>query len=190
MKVFLLILLIHAFAYSVSKAEEPKPLKTAATIDDCKDLLPQVESDYRELEAKYQSLRQNLPYLQENYLVSFNEMTETLFRMTEAREQETQNISAGRDQLRLALQNFNSQKSDETSAKLQESYLNLTIQLYTSMMESQKTLNSLKAEVSKVESTRSQYANSKSELDSLDEQKLAIEAKLVNLKIKCPARKY
>jgi hypothetical protein len=110
--------------------------------------------------------------------------------MTEAREQETQNISAGRDQLRLALQNFNSQKSDETSIKLQESYLNLTVQLYTAMMESQKSLNTLKTEVSKVEGTRSQYTNSKSELDSLDVQKLAIEAKLVNLKIKCPAKKY
>jgi hypothetical protein len=188
----------------MAKAEEPgksdssfQPAAVAAVsdpnakIDDCKDLLPQIESDYHELELKYRNLNQSISSSQENYLVSFNQMTEILYQITLAREEEAQKMSVSRDQLKSSVQKFNQQRTDESAQRLQESYLDLTVRIYSSLMDSQKTLENLKSQLSQVETNRSQFFNSKQELEGLDHQKLAIEGKLISLKIKCqPDKRY
>lgn len=204
MKVFLLFLFIHICAYSMAKAEESEgsdsssqaaAVTTAsepnAKVDDCKDLLPQVESDYHELELKYRNLNQSISTSQENYLISFNQMTEILYQITLAREEEVQKMSVSRDLLKNSVQKFNQQRTEESAQKLQESYMDLTVRIYSSLVDSQKTLENLKSQLSQVETNRSQFFNSKQELESLDHQKLAIEGKLISLKIKCqPDKNY
>lgn len=209
MKVIAVLIVIHLMAYSFAEAQTagetsqpdvktlPESSKdvfepvTNSQADACKNILPQIEAKYQEIEQKYRSLEVGTQASQESYLVSFNQMTEVLFQMTEARELETQKISQGRNALREALIRFDQNKNPENSGALQEQYLNLTMLLYASMMDSQKTLETLKSRLSQIESTRTQYLNSQKEVESLDYERLALEAKLISLKIKCqPLRHY
>lgn len=178
-----------------SKTESQRPemqqAQPPAAQDECKDLLPQMENDHRDLEAKYKSLSEGSRIAQDSYLLSFNDMTQVLFQLTEARVEETQKITASRDQLKEALEKFNQGNSAETSKKLQDQYMDLTVRLYSATLDSQKTLDALKTQISQVESTRGQYDSIRQEMDQIDQQKLALEAKLVSLKIKCqPERRY
>lgn len=197
------LLAIHFLAFSVADAQEasaeaPQVIKVTlgekpsdSKVDECKDVLPQLEADYQETEQKYRSLNLGSQNSQENYLLSFNEMTQVLFQMTEARELETDKISLSRDQLRESLNRFNQNKNSENSKALQDHYLDLTVRLYSAMMDSQKGLETLKGQISQVEANRGQYEKAQKELESLDHQKLALEAKLISLKIKCqPAKRY
>lgn len=178
-----------------SKTESQRPemqqAQPPAAQDECKDLLPQMENDHRDLEAKYKSLSEGSRIAQDSYLLSFNDMTQVLFQLTEARVEETQKITASRDQLKEALEKFNQGNSAETSKKLQDQYMDLTVRLYSATLDSQRTLDALKTQISQVESTRGQYDSIRQEMDQIDQQKLALEAKLVSLKIKCqPERRY
>jgi hypothetical protein len=188
MKFLIPLLTIHFLAYSFARAQEAPPESSSLQVmDECKDLLPVLQEDLRALEAKFQEQRQYQAQLQEDYLVQFNEMTQVLLAMAKTREEETQKISESRDQLKISLQSFNQTRTDETSKNLQDDYLNLTLRLYSSLVESHKSLEILKAQISHIESSRAVYVGSIAELESLDRQKLAIEARLVNLKIKCPS---
>lgn len=208
MKPILFFMAIHFLAYQFARAQDvpastetvrvAAEVKSAAThqvpaekVDDCKDLLPQMESDYKEIEAKYKALNEGSKNSQEGYLVSFNEMTRVLFQLTEARVEETQKIVDSRNQLSDALDKFNQGGSEETSKKLQEQYLDLTVRLYSAAMDSQAIVDTLKSQMAQVESTRGNYEHVQAELEILDHQKLALESKLVSLKIKCqPLKKY
>lgn len=224
MKIFLLFLFIHLFAYSVVKAEESSAMQTqmpaaasdagsdqssqaalgsgpdlsgqtaassAAALsshrpaDDCRDLLPQLEADYREIEQRNRMLSNGSMTSQETYLQSFHQVSQVLFKMVEDREQETALISQSRDRLRQSLDRFNQTGSTEASRNLQSDYMDLTVRLYSTLMDSQKILETLKSQISQVESTRGQLEANRQELESLDHQKLAIEGKLISLKIKC-----
>jgi len=199
MKIFFLFLVIHVLAYSVSKAEEAELIPSAVSPaimvevlptmdsrkDDCQDVLPQVESDYRELDQKYRMLSNGAVSSQENYMTSFSQVTQILFQMVEDREQETAMISQSRDKLRGSVEKFNQQSGLEASKNLQGDYLDLTVRLYSTLMDSQKILETLKSQISQVETTRGQLEMSRQELESLDHQKLAMEGKLISLKIKC-----
>ncbi len=194
MKIFLLLLFIHLFAYSMVKAQD-KPIETSDAEmagrpqNDCGDLLPQLESDYRELDQRYQLLSNGSLTSQESYLQSFNQMTQILFKMVEDREQETAQISLSRDRLRSSVESFKQQNSTEASKNLQSDYLDLSVRLYSTLMDSQKILETLKTQISQVESTRGQLEASRQELESLDHQKLAMEGKLISLKIKCQSER-
>ncbi len=211
MKTILLLIAIHILASTVAKAETTEmPVETRVEapaealeseilpvaspkppVDECKETLPQIENEYRELETRFHTLRQNLGSVQESYLTSFNQMTQVLFQITQAREEETALMARNRDQLRESMQKFNDLKSDETSRQLQEKYLNLTLQIYSSLSQSQKTLESMKSQLQQVEASRSNYISNRQEIDQIDHQKLALEAKMVSLKIKCnPEKKY
>lgn len=186
---------IHFLAYSFARAqsvnlESAVVSATTVPVDECKDRLPTLQEELRSLEIKYADLRQNQSRLQEEYLGKFNEMTQVLMTMAKAREEETRKISQSRDQLKISLQKFNEIRTDETSKSLQENYLDLTLKLYTSFKDSQKSLEELKSQLNQIESSRSGYLNAIAELESFDHQKLAIEAKMVNLKIKCPSQRY
>jgi len=189
MKIFFLFLVIHVLAYSVSKAEEAELVPSEPTVesrkDDCQDILPQVESDYRELDQKYRLLSEGSATSQESYMTSFSQVTQILFQMVEDREQETAMISQSRDKLRSSVEKFNQQSNLEASKNLQGDYLDLTVRLYSTLMDSQKILETLKNQISQVETTRGQLEMSRQELESLDHQKLAMEGKLISLKIKC-----
>ncbi len=153
--------------------------------DPCKDLLPQAEKDYQALAEKYQQIKSGQQNSYESYTGSFSEMTDVLFRLTEEKEQETKAISGSRDQLKVSVQNFNDNRSAENSKALQDQYMDLTVRLYSSVMDGQKILETLKSQLFKVESTRSQFENSKAELEKIDHQRLALEGKLISLKIRC-----
>ena len=195
MKPIVVLILIHIFAVSMVRAEDAQliadPSAVTEAVSDCKDLLPQVESDYKELQQKYKNLNQSSLSAQDGYFTSFNQMTQVLFDVTAEREEETRKISQSRDQLRTALQNYNIDKSAESSKVLQDRYLDLTVRLYSTLMDSQKILESLKGQMSQVEATRGQFTSTRQELEALDHQKLAMEAKLISLKIKCsPDKRY
>jgi len=153
--------------------------------DPCKDLLPQAEKDYQALAEKYQQIKSGQQNSYESYTGSFSEMTDVLFRLTEEKEQETKAISGSRDQLKVSVQKFNDNRSAENSKALQDQYMDLTVRLYSSVMDGQKILETLKSQLFKVESTRSQFENSKAELEKIDHQRLALEGKLISLKIRC-----
>lgn len=174
-----------------SHEEAAKQSAPDGKVDDCKDILPRMESDYREVERRSRDLDSESRASQETYLLSFNQMTETLFQMSESREMETQKISLGRDAFRDSLKAFDQNKSRENSRALQDHYLNLTMLLYSSMADSQKSLEKLKAQISHIEKARNQYISFQREMESLDRKKLDIEAKLISLKIKCqPFKRY
>lgn len=162
-----------------NKSEEARP------VDECRDLMPQLDSDYQDLINKIRDSRLSQQTSYDNYLSSFNKMTEVLFEMTSAKEEETKKISDSRDQLKDALVKYGQDKGAESSKALQDTYLNLTVRLYSAMMDSQKGLDSLKGELAQVESTRGQFEVTKQDMDSLDQQKLILEQKLINLKIRC-----
>ncbi|MGZ5280147.1 MAG: hypothetical protein ACXWC9_09405 [Pseudobdellovibrionaceae bacterium] len=195
MKIFFLFLVIHVLAYSVSKAEEAgfvpsaEPTAVEGPKDDCQDVLPQVENDYSELDQKYRSLSNGSVNSQENYMTSLSQVTQVLFQMVEDREQETAMISQSRDKLRGSVEQFNQQSTLEASKNLQSDYLDLTVRLYSTLMDSQKILETLKSQISQVETTRGQVEMSRQELESLDHQKLAMEGKLISLKIKCQSER-
>jgi len=210
-KKIILLLALHLLAVQIVRAEEIQPVgsvitaevrveaevkaaqnaQTTQKLDDCKDILPQMENDYLELEAKLKALTEGSRTAQDGYLVSFNDMTKVLFQLTEARVEETQKITASRDQLAEALKKFNETNTAQASQKLQDQYLDLTVRLYSAAMDSHKTIETLKTQISQVETTRSQYEGSRQEMDQLDQQKLALEAKLISLKIKCqPQKRY
>lgn len=163
------------------------PAEPPAEPDPCRDLLPQAEKDSQELAEKYQQIKSGQQTSYEGYTGSFSEMTDVLFQLTEAKEQETARISESRDRLRDSVSNFNQERSAENSKLLQDQYMDLTVRLYSSVMDGQKILETLKSQLSKVEATRSQFENSKLELEKIDHQRLALEAKLISLKIRCHA---
>ena len=203
MKIVLLLLFIHLFAYSVVKAQEtvvvPSAVSSAVLVeanlpqddknqiqrDECKDLLPQLETDLREIETKSRNLSESTLSSQENYLNNFNQMTGILFQMVQAREAETAQISASRDRLRSSVEQFDLQRTSANSQNLQSQYLDLTMRLYASLMDGQKSLEILKTQLSQVESTRGLLESTRQEMEALDHQRLAIEGKLISLKIKC-----
>jgi hypothetical protein len=190
MKIFLLFLFIHLLAYSVVKAEEVATNNAPAAPvdapkDDCRDLLPQIESDYKEVEQKYRSLNNGTLTSQESYLVSFNQMTQVLFKMVNDREEETAKISQSRDRLKNSVEQFNLQNTAENSKNLQDDYLDLTVRLYSTLMDAQKNLETLKSQLSQIETTRGQLETTRQEMEALDHQKLAMEGRLISLKIKC-----
>ncbi len=203
MKIFFLIIMIHFFAYSVVKAEEsseassytvpsavsPAVLVEATQQDECQIILPQLESDYKEIEAKFKIISDGVTISQENYLVGFNQMTQILFQMVKTREEETAAISQSRDRLKASVENPSMPDPTEASKNLQSNYLDLTVRLYSSLMDAQKSLDTLKEQLSLAESTRGQLELQKQEMETLDHQKLAIEGKLVSLKIKCQSGK-
>jgi hypothetical protein len=189
---FILLIVIHTLAFSISHAADIAAVtEKLEKRDDCKDVLPQLEIDLSDLENKYKNLNQSQQSSYEAYMGSFNQMTDSLFQVTSDREQETRKISDSRDQLKNSLIQFNQQKTAETSKALQDHYLDLTVRLYSSLMDSQKILESLKNQLSTVESNRSQMENNRKDLESMDLQRLALEEKIINLKIKCqPQRNY
>lgn len=170
---------------SVLENSSPSVAATPAVQDPCKDLLPLAEKDYQALTEKYQQIKSGQQNSYESYTGSFSEMTDVLFTLTEAKEQETKAISGSRDQLKVSVQNFNENRSPENSKALQDQYMDLTVRLYSSVMDGQKILETLKSQLFKVESTRSQFESSKSELEKIDHQRLALEGKLISLKIRC-----
>jgi hypothetical protein len=157
--------------------------------DDCRDLLPQIESDYKEVEQKYRSLNNGTLTSQESYLVSFNQMTQVLFKMVQDREEETAKISQSRDRMRSSVEQFNQQNTAENSKNLQDDYLDLTVRLYSTLMDAQKNLETLKSQLSQIEATRGQLETTRQEMEALDHQKLAMEGRLISLKIKCQENK-
>lgn len=197
----LLTFMIVCLGFSVYAWAEELPAKTEAVVvmgpevepvpvapvvqDDCKDLLPQAEKDYQELGDKYQQIKSGQQGSYESYTGSFSEMTDVLFQLTEAKEQETAKISESRDLLKNTVTQFNQDRSTENSKHLQDQYMDLTVRLYSSVMDGQKILDTLKSQLSKVEATRSQFETSKVELEKIDHQRLALEAKLITLKIRC-----
>jgi hypothetical protein len=220
MKIILLLLFIHFFAYSVVKAEEnvvPSAVSPAILVDapaampptqlnvkqasssgsdsvsgaselqnnDCQNLLPQMEADYKDLEQRYRDLNHGSLTSQESYMVSFNQMTQILFQMVKTKEEETLMLSQSRDRLRQSVGLYVEQGSSEASKKLQGDYLDLTVRLYSTLMDAQKSLETLKEQLAQVESNRGQLENGRQELEALDHQKLALEGRLISLKIKC-----
>lgn len=153
--------------------------------DDCRDLLPQLEADYREIETRNRMLSSGSMSSQEAYLQSFQQVSQVLFKMVEDREQETSLISQSRDRLRQSMEQFNQYGTTEASRSLQNDYMDLTVRLYSTLIDSQKILETLKSQISQVESTRGQLEANRQELERLDHQKLALEGKLISLKIKC-----
>ena len=227
MKIVLILLFIHLFAYSVVKAEDnvvPSAVSPAILVDapienrlnsaesgrqsgsrgnsasgtvsgdlkknECRDLLPQIENDYRDLEQRYKSLNQGALTSQESYMVSFNQMTQILFQMVKVKEEETAMLSQSRDRLRSSVDQFTLQGSAEASKNLQSDYLDLTVRLYSTLMDAQKSLETLKTQLAQVEASRGQLETNRQELEALDHQKLAIEGRLISLKIKCQDEKF
>ncbi len=170
---------------AVTEATEAKLSKR----DDCKDVLPQIETDLSELENKYKALSQGQQFSYESYLGSFNQMTDILFQVTTSREEETVKIVESRNQLRSSLAEFNRQNTSESSKKLQDHYAELTMRLYSSLMDSQKILEKLKGQLSTVESQRGSMEMNRKDLEVTDQQRLALEEKMINLKIKCQPQK-
>ena len=118
-------------------------------------------------------------------------MTERLFQVVSEREQETAKLSESRNQLRNSLTQFNQQKTAESSKSIQDNYMELTIRLYSSLMDSQKILESLKTQLTGVEVNRGSMDKTRRQLELTDQQRLALEEKLINLKIRCqPLRNY
>ncbi|MEZ0391256.1 MAG: hypothetical protein ACAH59_03510 [Pseudobdellovibrionaceae bacterium] len=191
---FFIFIAIHFLAFQFARGQDLSPaiqVSSPEKKDDCKDLLPQMENEHLELQAKYKSLKDGSLSAHDGYLVSFNEMTKVLFQLTQAKVEETQKITTSRDQLSEALRQYQSQANPETSKKVQDQYLDLTVRLYTAAVDAQKTVENLKAQISQVEATRGQYQSSQTEIDQIDQQLLATEAKLVSLKIKCQTnRRY
>lgn len=178
-----------ALVVPATVSEEGVPPQTVEPIpvaqDPCKDLLPQAEADYQALSEKYRQIKSGQQSSYESYTGSFSEMTDVLFRLTEEKEQETLAISGSRDQLKTSVQKFNENRSAENSKALQDNYMDLTVRLYSSVMDGQKILATLKSQLSKVEATRSQFETSKTDLEKIDYQRLALEGKLISLKIRC-----
>ena len=158
---------------------------TAPVGDACKDLLPQAEQDYQALSEKYQQIKSSQLDSYDGYTGSFGDMTAVLFQLTDEKEQETKRISDSRDQLKNSVERFNQNRSSENTKILQDQYMDLTVRLYSSVMDGQKILDTLKSQLSKVEANRSQFENAKLELEKIDHQRLALEAKLITLKIRC-----
>jgi hypothetical protein len=201
MKVFFLFLMIHLLAYNIAKAQDiaaspqtlvPSAVSAAVLVeakpeDECRVLLPQLETEYKELEAKFKTVTAGVATSQESYLVGFSQMTEILFQMVKSREEETAAISQSRDRLQNSMSNLSAFDSPEATKNLQGDYLDLTVRLYSSLMDAQKSLETLKTQLSLAETSRGQLDLQKQELEALDHQKLAIEGKLISLKIRCQA---
>lgn len=189
-KGLVLFILLNLFAGALVYAQ------TADTVGDievspvvatqsCEELIARTDSDYQDINNKIRDARLSQQTSYQDYISSFNKMTELLFQMTNSREEETKKLVENRDQLKDSLVAFNTQKTPESSKNLNETYMNLTVRLYTAMLDSQKNLESLKSELAQVESTRGQYDLTKKDFEAMDQQKLSLEAKLINLKIRC-----
>ena len=168
--------------------QDPAPVQApvaAVEPDECKDLLPLAEQDYAALTEKYQQIKSGQLDSYESYTGSFSDMTEVLFQLTDEKEQETKRITDSRDQLKTSVEKFNLDRSSENTKILQDQYMDLTVRLYSSVMDGQKILETLKSQLSKVEASRSQFEGSKQDLEKIDHQRLALEAKLITLKIRC-----
>ncbi len=173
---------------SASEAETKTKIKN---LNECKDLLPQMERELSETESQFKNAGQSQQMAVEVYLGSFNQMTEKLFQVVSDKQRETAKLSESRNQLRNSLSQFNQQKTTETSKAIQDSYLDLTVRLYSSLMDSQKILESLKLQLSGVEGSRGSMEELRHQLESTDQKRLALEEKLINLKIRCqPLLKY
>jgi hypothetical protein len=203
MKVFILFLVIHLLAYTVAKAQDtadapqalvPSAVSSAVLVeakpeDECRVLLPQLESDYKEIELKFKAITAGVMMSQESYLIGFQQMTDILFQMVKSREEETAAISESRNRLQGSMNSLGQGDHAEASKNLQSDYLDLTVRLYSSLMDAQKSLETLKTQLSLAETSRGQLDLQKQELEALDHQKLAIEGKLISMKIKCQADK-
>ncbi|PIS11332.1 MAG: hypothetical protein COT73_04655 [Bdellovibrio sp. CG10_big_fil_rev_8_21_14_0_10_47_8] len=157
---------------------------TLVFVDECQNLAG-IESEYQGLSQRYKELRQGQRTQYDGYYSTFNQMTEILFQAARSKEEETQKIAESRDRLQQAVENFNQDRSGENTQLLKQNYMELTTRLYNSSLEAQKAVEKMRAQISDVESSRGAYENSKLELESLDQQKLSLEAKLISLKIRC-----
>ena len=177
---FILVVMVQVLAMSLAFAEETIPVT-----DPCKDTLPALEISYNELSSQLSQERSNQAATNQEYFDSFNQMTDILFKLTDMKVLETQQIVENRDALKDSLTKFNIQRDQEAAKALQDSYFNLTVRLYSALMDSQKKLDGLKSGLAQVESRRTNSESSKQKLDEMDRQKLALEGPLVSLKIRC-----
>jgi hypothetical protein len=160
-------------------------IAASSPVDECKETLPQLEEQYSQVTMDIRNLNQNLNDSHDDYAQSFQTMTQALVELSHKKEDELQKIVESRVALEDAVQKFNQDKNKETSKALQDSYLNLTVRIYSQAMESQPTIETLKTQIGQVESARGRYEGTQKSQADLDAKKLELEGKMASLKIRC-----
>jgi hypothetical protein len=174
-----------AAASSAASPTAATALPAAVAVDECKDTLPQMESDYSQVIMDIRNLNQNLTGAHEEYLKSFQQMTQALVDLSLKKEDDLKKIMESREALQQAMQKFSEDDSQENSKAVQDNYMNLTVRLYAQAMEGSNTVEALKSQLIGVEEARAQYENSQKSQADLDAKKLDLEGKLASLKIRC-----
>ena len=193
-------LAIHFLAVRLVSAENlpagaqtpsPAAVTMAATptapnpMDECKETLPQLEDQYSQVTMDIRNLNQSVTDSHDGYAQSFQTMTEALVELSHKKENELQKIADSRQALEDAVQKFNQDKNKDTSKALEDSYLNLTVRIYSQAMDSEQTIETLKSQMGQVEAARGQYEGSQKSQADLDAKKLELEGKIASLKIRC-----
>ena|GEM_PF-2736857 len=157
----------------------------SSPVDECKETLPQLEDQYSQVTMDIRNLNQSVTDSHDGYAQSFQTMTEALVELSHKKENELQKIADSRQALEDAVQKFNQDKNKDTSKALEDSYLNLTVRIYSQAMDSEQTIETLKSQMGQVEAARGQYEGSQKSQADLDAKKLELEGKIASLKIRC-----
>lgn len=153
-------------------------------IDIC-STLPQLETEYLDIDRQSRSSDRASSQTYRSYVSSFNDMTQVLFELSQSKREEMQRIDEAEQSLRDSLATFNDKKDLKNSKELQDQYMNLTVRLYSSAMDGQKTVDQLKKALAQVENSRARYDTLKQEPIDLENKKLQLEGKIISLKIRC-----
>lgn len=166
----------------VSPQSEPAP---EAAVDVCATTLPELESEYADVDRKSRLSDKISAQTYRGYVSSFNDMTKVLFDLAQIKREEMARIDEAEQSLRAALATFNDKKDSKNSKELQDQYMNLTVKLYSSAMDSQKTVDQIKKSLAQVETARAQHDALKQDPIDLENKKLELEGKIISLKIRC-----
>lgn len=153
--------------------------------EECVTVLPQLEEEYQNIDKQSRASDKVTSQTYRNYVSSFNDMTQVLFDLAQAKRDELARINEAEQSLKNSLATFNDKKNAQNSKELQDQYMSLTVRLYSSAVDGQKTIDQLKKSLAQVESARAQHDALKQAPVDLENKKLELEGKIVSLKIRC-----
>jgi chromosome segregation ATPase len=195
MKALILLLFIQFFAYQLAFAAEEdfEPTLTGMTLaeiqqsklEDCQDTLPKLESQVATFDEKFSENARNQRILNDLYTSSFNSLTATLFEVTEEQEKETAETTAAKNSLKESIQVYNAARTVESSKQMEQSYTGLAEKIYSAVSSAQNKLNKVREAYALVEKTRSEYQETKLEMDGLESEKLSLQSQIASMKVRC-----
>jgi hypothetical protein len=198
MKAMILLFLIQIFAFRLAFAVELEPSNNlsgptladiqASKLDDCKEILPKLQAEFANFDLRFQENAMIQRNLNDQYMDSFNQMTATLFQVTDEHEKETGEMTEAKLSLRESINVYNSEKTVEKAKPMQENYAQLAEKIYFAASEAQKKINRIREAYAVVEKTRNDYEKAKADLVALEHQKLNLESQIASQQLRCQTR--